>query len=202
MNLLRDKNFIGFVAKFLLIFALCYFGSLAVIGLSAKDGYYSPFVDQYLDFISFITVTLLQGTKFLLSIFDIETYRAPNFVIRIVNGKGVQIAYDCVGYGVMSFWTAYVLATRSAIRKKIPWLFGGLFALWFINVIRITLFLVAHNRGWPMPLGIDHHTWFNIAAYLLIFIMIYLFEKKQNPVNRKGRSAVHFESTKNLNDSI
>jgi hypothetical protein len=37
--------------------------------------------------------------------------------------------------------------------------------------------LVAINRQWAMPLGIDHHTWFNIFAYGAIFGLMFFFEK-------------------------
>ena len=101
----------------------------------------------------------------------------PGFLIRINGGRGVIIAMDCVGYGVYSFWIAFVAANSGTLWKKIAWIISGLFILWFINVIRITLFLVAINKGWPMPLGIDHHTWFNIAAYGMIFILIWLYDR-------------------------
>ncbi|MEP6584756.1 MAG: hypothetical protein ABJA90_10835, partial [Ginsengibacter sp.] len=97
----------------------------------------------------------------------------------------VFIAMDCVGYGVYSFWTAFVIANSGKFLKKVIWIIGGLLALWLVNVIRISLFLVAINKGWPMPLGIDHHTWFTIAAYLLIFLLIWLYDRsfKQNKIS-------------------
>ncbi len=184
MNFLKDKNFKFFVIKFLLLFAILYFGTLAVIGLAAPDGYYSPFVAKYLDHVSLITNLLLYGTKGLLSIFGIETYFAPNFVIRIVNGTGVQIAYDCVGYGVMSFWIAFVVASSASLRKKAFWVIFGLGLLCFINICRISLLIVAYNRHWGMPLSIDHHTWFNIVAYIAIFSMIYFFDRSGKKVSK------------------
>jgi exosortase/archaeosortase family protein len=72
---------------------------------------------------------------------------------------------------------AFVVANKGRWVKKLIWVVGGLLALWFINTVRITLVLVAINKGWPMPLGIDHHTWFNICAYLLIFLMIWLYDR-------------------------
>jgi hypothetical protein len=50
--------------------------------------------------------------------------------------------------------------------------------LYTINQLRIGLFLVAINKGWKMPLGWDHHTWFNIVAYTAIALMIWAFEKR------------------------
>ena len=176
-SLLKDKAFLFFVAKFLLIFAFLYYGTLLIIGLSATDGYYSPFVARYLDFVSQLKWGLMKSTKWLLSVFGIETYFAPNFSIKIVEGRGVRIAMSCVGYGVYSFWIAFILASAGKWVSKMLWVLGGLLLLWTINVVRISLFLLAVDRNWPMPLGLDHHTWFNIFAYGAIFTMMYFFYK-------------------------
>jgi exosortase/archaeosortase family protein len=169
--------FVIYLLKFIGIFCLCYFGTLAVIGLAAPVGYYSPFVEKYLDYVSWIKYSLINATGGILSLFNIPTHKEPGFLIRITGGRGVIIAMSCVGYGVYSFWIAFVAANRGDLLKKIKWITAGLLILWFINVVRITLFLVAINKGWPMPLGIDHHTWFNIVAYLFIFILIWLYDR-------------------------
>jgi exosortase/archaeosortase family protein len=96
-------------------------------------------------------------------------------MLRYGQGNAVIIAMSCVGYGVYSFWIAFVVANKGRLLKKLIWIICGVLALWLINVIRITLFLTAINKDWPMPLGIDHHTWFNIFAYSLIFLMIWLY---------------------------
>lgn len=107
-----------------------------------------------------------------------DTYTADNFVVRIVDGRGVRVAYGCVGYGVMSFWLAFLIAVKESWKTKLIWLAIGWAMLYVINVIRIGLYLLAVNKGWPMPFGIDHHTWFNIVAYGCIFLMMYFFDKK------------------------
>ncbi len=183
----RNKQLWIYLAKFLGIFCLCYFGTLGVIGLAAPGNYYSPFVEKYLDYVRWIKISLMNGTEFLLSLFSIHSHSEPGFLQRVNNGRGVIIARDCVGYGVYSFWIAFVIANRGKFLKKTSWIITGLMGLWLINVIRISLFLASINRNWVMPLGIDHHTWFNIAAYILIFIMIWLYDrssrenKKDNP---------------------
>jgi exosortase/archaeosortase family protein len=174
---LSDKNLWIYLAKFAGFFCVCYFGTLAVIGLAAPGGLYSPFIARYFDYVSWIKISLMRATELILSFFYIQTENESGFVIRFIGGKGVIIAMSCVGYGVYSFWIAFVTANKGEFVKKILWIFFGLLALWFINVIRITLFLTAINKGWPMPLGIDHHTWFNIFAYLLIFFMIWWYDK-------------------------
>jgi exosortase/archaeosortase family protein len=160
-----------------LIFAFCYLTTLAVIGLSAPGGYYYSFVAENLDYVNGIKRSIIAAVGWLLGIFGFETKTEPRFLIRILNKKGVIIAMDCVGYGVYSFWIAYIAANTGRLLKKIIWIIGGLLLLWLINVFRISLFLITINKNQRMPLGIDHHTWFNIAAYLAIFIMMYFFER-------------------------
>ena len=58
MLLLNDKSFIIFIAKFLGIVALLYFGTLAIIGLAAPGGLYAPFVEKYFDYVSWIKQSL------------------------------------------------------------------------------------------------------------------------------------------------
>lgn len=163
---------------------LCYFTTLAVIGLSAPGGYYSPFISKYLDYVTWLKNSLINATASILSVFHIQTEREPGFYLRIKGGIGVIVAYDCVGYGVYSFWIAFVAANAGTFRKKTKWIVGGLLMLWLINVIRITLFLLAINKGWPMPLGLDHHTWFNIFAYLLIFILIIFYDRSAKKLKK------------------
>ena len=187
-HLFKKSDFKQFIIKFLAVFAFLYFGTFFWIGFVAPGGYYSEFAAKHLDYISAIKTSLLFGTKTLLSFFDIQTVEFKNHVIRFVNGKGVRIAYDCVGYGVYSFWIAFVVANKSSFTRKLIWIIIGLFLLWSVNVIRISLFLVSVNKNWKMPLGINHHDWFTIVAYAVIFLMIFAFDKNNN--NQKRNKSV------------
>jgi exosortase/archaeosortase family protein len=130
--------------------------------------------------ISWLKESLIFGSGSLLKLFGYDTYTLDNFIIRLSGGKGVRIAHDCAGHGIISFWAAYVISIDLHIKPKLFWLIAGLFVLWFINVLRISLLILALNLNWPMPLGVDHHTWFNIISYLFIFAMILLLERKMN----------------------
>ena len=185
---LKNRNFWIYLLKFAGIFCLCYFGTLAVIGLAAPGGYYVPFIEKYFDYVSWLKMSLIHATAFILSLFHVSTNIEPGFTLRYTGGRGVIIAMDCVGYGVYSFWIAFVAANKGKFFKKVLWIIFGLLGLWFINVIRITLFLTSINKGWPMPLGIDHHTWFNIFAYLLIFLMIWWYDKSTSRKRPKAES--------------
>jgi exosortase/archaeosortase family protein len=178
MNFLLDKKFVWFVVQFLGVLAFCYYGTRGMIGLAAPGGYYSPFVAQWLDYVSWIKESLMWAVGGLLGLFGIDTVIEPGYIVRMVHQRGVIIAMSCVGYGVYSFWIAYIVANDGRFLKKMAWITGGLLLLWFINVVRISVYLVVINRNQEMPLGIDHHTWFNIFAYGFIFLMIFYYHKK------------------------
>lgn len=172
------RRFLKFLLTFVGLFLFLYFGTIAWIGIAAPGKFYSPFVEKYLDYVSWIKHSLMFGTKYLLGFFGFDIIAQPDFRVRVAGGRAVLIAMDCVGYGVYSFWVAYIVANPGKWLYKFYWVVGGVLLLWFINVVRISLFLLAVNKGWPMPFGIDHHTWFNIFAYLAIFAMMYFVEKK------------------------
>ena len=174
----RDpNNFIRFFLVFTTLFLIFYFGALFFTGLSVPGGLYSSFIDKYFNLAGWLRQSLMFGTKTIASFFNIETVSTSDYVLRIPNANGIKIVYSCLGFGVMSFWTAYILATHALKSKKIIWFFVGLLLLWVINVCRISMVLIAANKGWKFPLGWDHHTWFNVVAYLFIFAMMYFFER-------------------------
>ncbi len=183
MSFLFDKKFLLFIGKLLGVFLLLYYGTIAIIGIAAPGGLYSPFVEQFLDYVSWIKHSLMAGTRWLVGLFGYDTVTEPGYLVRVTGKRGVIIAMSCVGYGVYSFWIAYVVANTMALKKKLLWMVGGVLALWAINVIRISMFLIAINNNSTMPFGIDHHTWFNIVAYGFIFIMIYFFNQQLNKAN-------------------
>ena len=175
--ILRDKKFIRFIFIFAAVFSLCYYGALLITGIAVPGGSYSPFIEKYLNVAAWLRTSLMHGTKLLMSLLGTQSFRESDYVLRATGGEGIRLVYGCLGFGVMSFWSAYIAATIAIIPKKIWWFVCGLFLIWTINLIRLSLVLQAQISGWHFPLGLGHHTWFNIAAYLAIFMMMYFFEK-------------------------
>ncbi len=161
-------------------FLFCYYVTIAVIGLSAPGGMYNEFVAKYLNYVDWIRSSLLGGTKILLNLLGTETYFNNKYNIRQVNGRGIVIVYQCVGYGIMSFWTAFIVALHGTFKKKFLWWLLGIILFWLINVLRLSLLLIATNKNWNFPFGWDHHTWFGIVAYSVMLYMIFLFDKKSD----------------------
>ena len=181
--ILAKNNFLRFVIVFALVFLFCYFGALFITGLAVEGGMYNSFIANYFDVAGWLRTSLIVATKLFVSFFNIETIRTDDYVLRIPSSNGVRIVYSCLGFGVMSFWAAYIIATVAEKTKKILWLIIGQLIIGLINVLRISMVLLAGNKGWKFPMGWDHHTWFNIIAYLGIFTMMYFFEKSIKKTN-------------------
>ena len=181
---LTHKKFIRFLIIFSATFLIFYYAAQFVTGLAIPGGMYSPFVEKYFNVAGWLRSSIIIATKWFVGIFQINTVRIDDYVLRIPKANGIRIVYSCLGFGVMSFWIAYIVATVAQLNKKVKWLFTGLIIIWLVNVLRISMVLISGYKGWEFPFGWDHHTWFNIVAYGFIFMMMYFFEKEiKNNIN-------------------
>ncbi len=173
------RSFLIYAGKFLAIFCFLYFGTQALIGLTIPDHHYSSFVSEYLDFVSALRRSLLVTSKMIVGILGYPAQIISSFRLKITGGSSVRMVYSCLGIGVFSFWAAFVIANNGSFFKKLIWLVSGFVLIWLINITRICLLLIATNDHWPSTFKMNHHTFFNIAAYGAIFVMMLYFDKSQ-----------------------
>ncbi|MCQ6956482.1 exosortase/archaeosortase family protein [Mucilaginibacter aquariorum] len=167
---------IAWFIKFILIVLVLYYFSIAYNGIVSPEGrFYSPFLNHYLNYISWIRVSILYVSKFIALAFGTHSYIANAQLIKLTNGTEVEIWLPCLGLGITSCWIAFVVTHKVAWQKKILWCIAGSLAIWFINCCRIALLLVALNNNWKESGAIDHHDIFNAIAYTFIFILMYLY---------------------------
>ena len=183
------KTFYVYLTKFVGFFLLLYVGSLLIIGLSSKDNFYSPFVARYLDYVTPLRQAILGSANALVRGLGYRTNFGDKYTLIIAGGRGVRMVYSCVGYGVLSFWAAFVLANQGSFLFKVKWAFVGLAILYVLNVLRISLLVLADAHHWNLPFGIDHHTVFNVVAYGFIFGLMYLYA-----LSKKKRDLSHYEN--------
>ena len=166
-----------YLLKFAVVFCAAYFGTIAVEGLAMPGNHYSPFIQNYLDYPSWLRAFLLNGSKLQLSIFGYNTVITDPYHLQMVGGSSVQLIYECLGIGVMSFWLAFVVANKGGWLRKSLWVLGGLLCIWLINVSRISLVLVGNNSGKNLTWGMDNHDFFNVLSYVALFGMIFLYDR-------------------------
>ena len=164
--------------KFILVFLGLYYCHIAFNGIvSEEGGYYSPILDKYFNYLSWLTLSILHVARFIVSTVGISSNIQGSQVLESTSGLGINLWLPCLGLGITSFWIAYIVAQTATLRKKIYWGLGGFLAIWFINCWRIALLLMSLDFGWKGNQYFDHHTLFNLAAYGAIFALITIFNR-------------------------
>jgi exosortase/archaeosortase family protein len=179
MKTLLSKPLVIYLFKFGGLFSLFYFGTLLIIGLCSKENLYSPFVSTYLDFITPLRRSILQSAEYILKFFGHSTIWSDQYTLGLKDGRSVRMVYSCIGYGVLSFWAAFILANPKGLKVTIIWLVCGWALLWALNVLRIFFLLLAINNNSGVKFEIDHHTFYNIIAYCCIFLMIFFYDRSR-----------------------
>jgi exosortase/archaeosortase family protein len=148
------------------------------IGLIVPGGLYSAFVEQYLNYIALIKVSVLQTASLMANLFGVSSHLLSTSTIKIEGASRLYMAWACCGLELMSFWAAFALADTTPLRTKLGWCLGGLFSIWLINCIRVSLIMIAIKNNWKNIQMMTHHDTFNIAAYALIVLMMFIYYKK------------------------
>lgn len=177
---ISDKNYLdlAYLKKFLLIFGILYGFNYLFIALITPKSFYWPFLDQYLNYISWLTIALLHTSNWVAQILGLNSFVPDDIHLQVVNGTNVYVGIPCLGLGVMIFWIAFIMSAGEGWRKKILWCVGGLTVIWLINSIRVAFILMAYQNKWNSITTMDHHTAFNVLAYAFIFVLIWLFYRK------------------------
>lgn len=157
---------------------MLYYGTYAFIGLSAKGGLYIEWF-KYVDYVSFYRKILLKSSEGLLTILGYHAYTRGSFYLYVNGKNGIQLVYQCLGIGIISFWVAYIVTDIvGTLKSKIKWVLIGVTTITILNIIRLTLLLVAANKKWLNVANFDHHNFYNIVLYLIVLGMLLLYRKK------------------------
>jgi exosortase/archaeosortase family protein len=174
---------IVFVIKLLTIFLLLYFFTQFWIGICAPGGYYIEFCNKYLNYVQWIRESILNSAAFIVKILGYKIDYTTTNIIHLNNGISVKMVYSCVGIGLLCCWAAFSTAFPALLPKKIKWLFGGLFVIWFINVVRVAILVALATKNSDVNKFANHHTIFNGLAYLIIVFMFFLYTKNEESAN-------------------
>lgn len=167
--------------KFILYFLLLYGFNYAFVGLTAPGGrLYFSFADEYVNYVKWLRSGLLNTTSSLLQfLLGIETIQARNIALTIDGRVIVRLVYSCLALGIISFWTAFILAQKDAWKRKLKWIILGIIIICIVNILRISLVAYAtYFKSKDIFLGLDHHSFFNIIAYSVVFLLMYLYIKR------------------------
>jgi exosortase/archaeosortase family protein len=156
-----------FLFLFIPLSALLYYFNIFWVGLAAEGGQtYSPFVEAHLNYIQIWRSFLIWSSTQILQIWDLTILPGPDY-FRIMGSIRVNIGYSCIGFGVMSVYSALLIAYPLSLRQKVKSFVIGFAVLNLINIIRIVAVALTYHYFKASP--IDHHLVFNIICYALLF---------------------------------
>ena len=156
------------------------------MGITAPGNHYSSFLDENLNYIRGLRVTLLSAAAYILrgqgySVFTSE------FTLHAYNVGGINVVYTCLGFGVMSFFTAFVIAWPGrSIKNKFLFLVFGLLGIQLLNLARFILITLYWKKA-ALPFQIEHHTIFNGMLYAILLAALYFWTSynPQKPIAKK-----------------
>ncbi|HZX57867.1 MAG TPA: hypothetical protein VFE54_04050 [Mucilaginibacter sp.] len=163
-----------FIMIFLSLFVAFYYFNILFFGLTSQGNHYNAFLDQNLNYIRILRHLLLAATGHILNWLGYTAITSDTELL--VSGHGtIQLVYSCLGLGVMSFFTAFVIAYPKKLKTKLIFLVSGLFVIQILNIARFVLLALfwRHTRG----IILDHHTIFNIIIYIIIAVSLYFWVK-------------------------
>lgn len=169
-----------FLVLFLGIFVFLYYLNIAYNGIVAPGGFYNQFIAENLNYVEGLRFVLLESSALILKALNFQVF-TTDIWLRVAGRGGIIVAYDCLGFGVMSFFTAFVLAYPKPSKSKMWFLPVGLILIQSLNITRFIL-LALYWRSSDLKSFIDHHDLFNIILYVILLVVIYLWINKKELV--------------------
>lgn len=167
----------SFVSWFLFLIGLNHL----FIGLSVKGGIYNEWISANMDYVSAFRLFILKAASFFVKIFGFES-EVSSYTLRLSNVSTVKMVYSCIGFDILSFWTAFTFAYPQAWKRKFLFMVLGVLTITFLNVIRVGGLAMIRSIHSIRSLDIDHHLIFNIVVYSVVFIMIHFMIKISNNI--------------------
>lgn len=172
---LWKEPYVRFIVYFLVLYFLFFGFNIAFIGITAKGGFYIPFLDEHLNYINWWRTFTIESSATVLRWFDYIVY-TNQYQLRVIGKYGFTMVYSCLGYGVMSVFAAFVITFPGKIRARFGFLFLGLIVIQLLNTLRLVLLSLYWNRRSPL-VSMDHHDIFNIAVYTVLIALVYIWLK-------------------------
>ena len=170
------KNHTFHILRFLLLFSGLTIAFYCYIGIVSPGGKtYSLFLDRYANFPAWLTYFICKSAKGLLQLIGYDVYQKKPNNVTITGGRGVNIIWACLGFGVMSFWVAFVAAHYAKWLYKLKWIFAGVALITGINILRIALIALALHHNWKAFMAIEPHLAFNVVSYIAIIALAVWF---------------------------
>jgi len=174
------------ILRFLVLFIVLLTGFYAYVGITSAGGkFFSPFLSRYLNFPYWLTIAVAKSAALVLRLSGYSVHQANASNISVNGATGVTIAWPCLGVAPISLWIGFVAAHRYKAAYKIKWIIAGVMIIFLVNVLRIAVIVISNYHKWFYLQHFNAHTSFNILAYVIILLLMFLFIKNFN-LKKKG----------------
>lgn len=181
----EQNNPIRFAIVFVVMFVIFYYFNVFYFSLTTPTSqHYNSFLDQHFNYIQVLRWMLLSGTALLLKCLGYSAI-FNNYDLLVAGHGTIQVVYACLGLGVLSFFTAFIIAYPKPLKSKLIALITGAIVIEFLNIIR---FAILALYGSNVNQLIDHHTLFNIIMYIIICAGLYIWIKQDMDVTTKDET--------------
>lgn len=174
-----NRTAILFVVKLLFFYFLFSQGNLFMNSATSEGGrFYNPFLAEHFNYIQALRTALIVPATWIIKLFGFYAIH-NNTDVLVVDGPYLRVNYACLGVGVMSFLTAFVIAFPAKLKAKFKLLVFGLILIYVLNMLRIAAlgvllgFFKSQRNNFTY-----HHEVFNILVYIIIFFVLYYWVKK------------------------
>jgi exosortase/archaeosortase family protein len=161
-----SKMVFSFASNFLMLFIAFYGSNILFIGITSPGGMYVPWLAENINYIQAWRTFDLQLTAAMLHTLGYLT-TSDGFTLAVAGQAGFKLVYSCLGYGLMSFFAAFVIAWPEARLRKVTMLLSGLATIQALNLIRF-LCISIYWKPTFKSYWLDHHTIFNIILYACV----------------------------------
>lgn len=174
-----NRAAIIFVVKLLVLYLLFSQGNLFMNSVMSEGGkFYNEYIAQNFNYIQGLKYALIKPAVWLIKLFGF--YAIHNEMdVMVVNGPYLRVNYSCLGLGIMSFLAAFIMAFPAKLKSKIRLFIFGMIMIYILNILRIAgLGVLLRIFKSQRSNFTYHHEIFNIIVYIIIFIVLYFWIKK------------------------
>jgi len=172
---MKNKNGpVRFVISFIILFLVFYYFNILFFGITSPGNHYSPFLADHLNYIHYLRWFLLSSSAQILNWMGYSVI-ISEYELLVAGHGAIKLVYSCLGLGLVSFFSAFVLSYPKPWKAKIIFLIIGIVSIELLNILRLILLALF----WDKHIGkiIDHHTIFNFFIYIIIAISLYFWVK-------------------------
>ncbi|MCZ4221786.1 exosortase Y [Pedobacter rhodius] len=183
-----DKKVIKFIVMLFILYIVFSQGNIFMNSMMSPGGkYYNAYLADHFNYIQGLKNAIIIPAIWLIKLFGFYAIHNEQDVM-VVNGPLLRISYSCLGLGVMSFLAAFVLAFPTSWKETIKMLVVGIAGIYFLNICRIAGLGILFGAFRSQHKYFEyHHEIFNVLVYIIIFVMLYIWIKKNTTAASKSK---------------